>query len=295
MMQKVNHKYLIIAGSEKCGTTSVFQYLSDSGSFTVSKKKETDYFRKASDLSLAGYLQEFTEQQSDKIFLEASPGYLTDSRLAAKNMHATLKEYHLVFCLRNPLDRLKSSFLFHKSRLYIPKEMSFADYFDECLKYENGLKTSGTISEWCLRVPDAGKYYKHLCDFTYLNKDNITLVSFEAITTDPKSVVTTIQHKLGIDSSFYDTYDFNKSNVTAGHKNDTVQTLALGINKILENFWQKNPNIKKRLLRIYGKINGAPKEKIELSDSLKKKITDYYQDDLDALNDIHQIQFSIKN
>ena len=288
-------KYLIIAGSEKCGTTSLFQYLADSGLFVISKSKETDYFRKINDISLEGYHAEFYTNETNKTYLEASPGYLSDSHISAVNISNTLTNYHLIFCLRNPVSRLQSSFAFHKSRLYIPKEMTFEDYFDECMKYEAGLPTDKALSEWCLRVPDCGKYYKHLSDFQLTDPNDITLVTFDELSQNPSNVLLNMCNKLNLDSNFYNHYSFAKSNVTTGHKNDKMQKIALTVNKTLESFWIKYPATKRNLLTIYRKLNGAPKEKITLSDTLRQKLFNYYYEDLIKLRENKSINQMVEN
>ncbi len=284
----MNPTFLIIAGSEKSGTTSVFQYLTDCGEFTVSIKKETDYFRKDSDLSLADYLTEFEKpKDANSIYLEASPGYLSESHISAANMAKVLDNYHLIFCLRNPLDRLISSFLFHKSRLYIPKDYDFETYFDECMRFESqGTSNSGLI-EWCLKVPDAGKYYKHLKDFLDVNHhQSLTIVHFEDLAKDPETVCKSILENLGKPSDFFSTYQFEKSNITSGHKNDVLQKIALFVNKKLEALWIKNPGLKRTLLGLYNKLNGKQKEEVVVSSALKAKILNYYRSDLEALKSL---------
>ena len=280
-------RFLIIAGSEKSGTTSLYQYLSDSQLFTPSKKKETDFFREKNYDDLDLYKACFANKgQGSQVYLEASPGYLADSKVVAKRLDAVLSDYHLVFCLRNPIDRLLSSFVFHKSRLYIPSEMTFEHYFDECMKYEADSKYRSVVNEWCLRVPDSGKYYKHLLDYEEINgHKSMTLVSFECLVKEPKDVMVDILAKLGLPSKFYDNYEFGQSNATQSHKNDIIQKVALWINSALEGIWLRNPRLKQFLLSIYKSINGAPKEKIILSDQLRARLVEYYSDDLYKLRE----------
>jgi len=282
----MSRPYLIIAGSEKCGTTSLFQYLADSGSFIVSREKETDYFRREGDLSINEYLNNFDNINNSLpiAYMEASPGYLSDSHISATNIAKTLDNYNLVFCLRNPLERLISSFLFHKSRLYIPKDMSFDIYFQECLKFEKGEGYDERLSEWCLRVPDCGKYWKHLQDFIkHVPQDKILVFSFDEFKDKPKLVVSKILAQYKLDADFYNDYDFKKSNATFSHKNDAMQFLALKLNKLLEGFWVKKPHIKEILLGFYKKINSKNKEKVEISSEVRKLLYDYYINDLESL------------
>jgi hypothetical protein len=278
-------KFLIIAGSEKCGTTSLFQYLADSDLFAVSKKKETDYFRLAEKPSLNDYYQNFEENTSKKVFLEASPGYLSESEVAATAIAETLEDYHLVFCLRDPVERFKSSFLFRQSRLYIPQELSFNEYVAACLDFEETGENPRNIDNWSLRVADSGKYTKHLSVFEQAGNHSFTIVPFNTLKDNPHQVVSEILLKIGISSDFFNSYTFGKSNVTAGFKNRHIQRTALFVNKKLETLWTKNPKLKQYLLSQYKKLNGAPKEKIEMSELSSQRLHNYYANDLKELEE----------
>lgn len=283
-------KYLIIAGSEKSGTTSLYQYLADSGLFANSLVKETDYFR---NQNLTSNSQEAEQEYLNKFFkidagktwcLEASPGYLSDSHIAAANIAKTLKKYELVLCLRNPFDRLKSSFLFHKSRLYLPNEMDFNDYVALCMQYEKGELTNYPIKDWFLRVPDCGKYYKHLKDF-YQNDDErkLHIFTFEELSRNPGNVVKTILSVTDINTDFYENYQFGQSNVTFGYKNESFQRLALGVNNALERVWVRLPGLKSFLLKLYQKVNGKNKERIAVTDKTKATLLSFYLQDIENL------------
>jgi hypothetical protein len=283
-------KYLIIAGSEKSGTTSLYQYLADSNLFSNSMVKETDYFRNKnldleSQLAEQEYLNKYFKAAANKGWcLEASPGYLSDSQITAPNIAKTLKNYELVFCLRNPFDRLKSSFLFHKSRLYLPKDMDFNDYVALCMQYEKSELADYPIEEWFLRVPECGKYYMHLQDFCQSGGEGrLHIFTFDELSRNPKSVVKSILATVGINTDFYDDYNFGQSNVTFGYKNESLQRLALGVNKTLERVWVKFPVLKSHLLKLYQRVNGRSKERIQVTDKTKSILYDFYAKDIESL------------
>ena len=279
-MKNCKNKFLIIAGSEKCGTTSLFQYLADSSLFNVSKKKETDFFRSSKEQNLETYLNEFAGEDNSKIFLEASPGYLSESEVVAPRMAELLDDYYLVFCLRDPIERLKSNFVFRKSRLYIDADISFDYYVEQCFKFTNGEDYDKSIDQFSLEALDAGKYHKKLMAFKNISNVNLLLVIAEELNQKPSIYIKRILDNINVKTDFYNEYVFGRNNVTTGFKNSNLQKLALSINKKFEFIWYKFPNIKKRLLALYNKINGANKEKVTLSEGNLRKIKQYYHNDI---------------
>lgn len=282
----MNNNFLIIAGTEKAGTTSLYQYLCDSGLFVPSVKKETDYLRKPFDqTSLEGYVENFDAPSGSNVYLESSPGYLADSGVVVKNITKLgLQNSSFIFLLRSPLSRLKSSFLFHKSRLYIPKNLSFNEYIETCLKYEQGMEpTDSGLDEWFLRVPDAGLYYKHLLDFLNADINDLMIIPFEDFSRDPKKCVNAVIERVGMQTDFFNDYDFSTSNVTKGFRFSLLQSFALRVNKELESFFYRYPSVKRNLLPLYGLLNGAPKENVHVGIELKAVLRNYYLDDLMSL------------
>lgn len=283
----MTNRFLIIAGTEKAGTTSLFQYLADSGLFWVSKKKETDYFRGSCGLSAAGYLEEFDRSiESAQLFLEASPGYLSDSQVAAQNIEelGLGTDVILIFMLRSPLQRLKSSFLFHKSRLYLRKDMGIDEYLELCFRYQEGHSPESVgLGEWYLRVLETGRYRDKLEPFLGHRFPIVKVFAFDDFRTDPKACVVDILRAVGVSTEFYDDYAFGSFNVTSNFRNPWVQGFALRVNSRFEHFFQRHPLLKKRLLSIYGFLNGAEKETVEISARNLERLKDFYFDDIQKL------------
>ena len=280
------NNFLIIAGTEKAGTTSLYQYLNDSGLFTASSKKETNYLRNPQgEVSIQGYIENFELSSGNNFYLESSPGYLADSNIVVRNIRKLgLQNSNYIFLLRSPLSRLKSSFLFHKSRLYIPKNLGFNEYIEKCMRYESGVTPKDLgLEEWFLRVPDAGLYYKHLVDFIDADIKNLTLIPFEYLSSEPRNCVNLVLDSIGAKTEFFSHYDFNTSNITSGFRFTVLQSLALYFNKNLEGFFYKYPSVKRFFLAIYRSINGAPKENIHLSKDLKILLKNYYYEDIVSL------------
>lgn len=107
---------LFIIGAQKCGTTSLFNYLIQSPSVIGSKPKEVDYF--SYDLNyLKGekwYHSHFKKTNQKAYYLDASVDYMyipnTWERIKGYN-----KESKFLILLRNPIERAYSAYSMYKN------------------------------------------------------------------------------------------------------------------------------------------------------------------------------------
>lgn len=278
--------YLILAGTEKSGTTSVYQYLAAHPGVAASARKETDYFRSPPPHALADYEALFPGAAPGLTRMEASPGYLAESHLAAPVIAALIPEAKLLFILRDPIDRLLSSFEFHKSRFFIPQVMSFDAYVDLCMRFERGeigVAEAG-LGEWFLRVPDAGCYAKHLQDYeTRFAGSQLKVMTLDRLQRDARGFMRAVCEWAALDDGFYGDFDFVRANVTFSPRRAWLQRAGLWVNDALEPFFNRHPAVKQRLLAWYKRVNGKPAEKPRMSPTTARLLLDYYRADVEAL------------
>ena len=278
--------YLIIAGTEKSGTTSVYHYLYAHPKVLGSVRKETDYFRSAPPYALAEYESLFSGGESGLICMEASPGYLADSSVSAPAMLSIIPDAKILFILRDPIDRLLSSFVFHQSRFFIPIDMSFDDYIDLCMRFERGnvsQKETG-LDEWFLRVPDAGRYAVHLKDYqARFTQTQLKVLTLDRLKHDVRSFMLEVCEWAGLDKEFYDDFEFVSSNVTFSPRYAWFQRIGIWANETLEPFFNRNPAVKQRMVSLYKQFNGQVAEKPHMSQQTKQLLLDYYTDDVEEL------------
>lgn len=285
------NKYFIIGGTEKAGTTSIFQYFCSHTDVIPSSKKETDFFRLSQcspeRLDLEKYCQFFKNNSTDAPYLmEASPGYLVDSKYSAPAIRHHLPNARLLFILRDPIERLCSSYQFHKSRFYFPDQLTIERYVELCFQYEQGDLTpeQAGIKEWFLRVLNAGRYHQHLADFYLMFPANqIMVVTFDELKTNPGMLLQRICQFLEIPADIFEHQQFEKSNVTFEGKHRGIHRLGLYINKQLESVFIKKPEIKRTLLKIYKKLNGKQPERVVIATDAIRRLSAYYRDDLNSL------------
>ncbi len=113
---------LIIAGSQKCGTTWLHQSLSKSSAIFGSTPKELGYFNRpdhSSPEALAAYVAHFPETAGAKYYMESTPHYFrTPKRRVdiASNISAMLENPRIIVIFRDPVDRYASAFIHHIMR-----------------------------------------------------------------------------------------------------------------------------------------------------------------------------------
>lgn len=285
----------IIGGTEKAGTTSVFSYLSEHPSVSGSLAKETDFFRK--DLAsiaqpLKDYANHFRQNQHDAIVMEASPGYLGESNITAHQIGQLLPNAQLLFILREPSDRLYSSYNFHRNKLDLPENLSFDDYVSLCFDYEDGKSAASLgIDEWYLKTLRFGRYAQNLDQFhQHLNTDNVKVMFFEDLRNDVGSFMHELSDFLNIDDTFWADYEFERKNVTFSGRNKALHKLAMLVNGQAERFLRQRPQLKSKIVALYKSVNQDQEGYVAMSDSSKDRLNAYYQSSNQQLRDIYKLR-----
>ena len=222
-----NH-YLIIGGSTKCGTTSVFNYFEFHPGVCPCVMKESRFFWTDSySLSAAPrnhvqvnqFADLFDNCAIDKIRMEATPDYLYSSTTALK-IHELIPNCKFVFILREPVSRLISWYNFALLNNLLPRQTTFEDYIN--------LQTSteGTSQPQHLRALEQSKYAKYVQDyFRIFGEENILITFYEDLLADPAGFCKNISKFAGIDQQYFDGFEFKIFNRTVTAKS----TLAHGL------------------------------------------------------------------
>jgi len=105
----------IIIGAQKCGTTSLYQYLIQHPQVAPAREKEVHFFDLHFDKGVDWYRQQFPRLGEDQITGEASPYYIFHP-LVPKRIYQLFPDVKLIVLLRNPIDRTISHY-YHEVRL----------------------------------------------------------------------------------------------------------------------------------------------------------------------------------
>lgn len=281
----------VIGGTEKAGTTSIFTYLSEHPQVCGSKVKETDFFRNHAtgdlEVDASRYAEYFDRCGADaRLYMEASPGYLGGGERVAARMHALIPEARLLFVLRDPVDRLYSSFNFHVGKLNLPADMSFETYIDKCIAYAGGQSDAASlgIGDWYLKAIIHGRYADYLEPFFRLyGQSRIKIMFFEDLNRDVAGFMAELSEFLEISPEFFAGYDFRKINATFSGKVKWLHQLAVYVNGKTEPFLRQRPRLKRDIVDTYKKFFQAREGYDPMSDAARTKLRAYYRPSIEAL------------
>lgn len=283
----------IIGGTEKSGTTSVFDYLCAHPQVCGSSKKETDFFtaeytgdplRDAE--RYAGYFSRCSVEVP--VLMEASPGYLGEASKVAPRMQAMIPQVKLLFILRNPVDRFYSSYHFHRGKLNLPADMSVEDYFQCCVEYDSGKKSSAdlNIDDWYLKVLRFGCYAEFLSIYRHvLSPDRVKVMFFETLSDDPRSFMVELSDFIGIRPDPWKEFEFRKSNVTFSGKNRALHRLVMKANELGEPVLRRYPSLKRWLVDAYKAMNQKREGYDPMAPAVRARLAAYYSSSLAELRD----------
>ena len=100
----------IIIGASKCGTTSLFFYLSQHPQILIPHKKEIDFFNRNFHLGVSWYLAQFPAvADTEFITGEASPSYMSNPLVRAR-IKQLFPNTKIIMMLRNPVERTISEY-----------------------------------------------------------------------------------------------------------------------------------------------------------------------------------------
>lgn len=291
------HRYLIIGGSTKCGTTSVFNYFEFHPGVSPCQLKESRYFWKDDYPLVAAtrnhkHVSSFSDLFSEKnapVRLEATPDYLYSSASAAE-IKSKLSNVRLVFILREPIDRLKSWYKFANLNGLIDASLSFNDYI-EIQKKETHKDTPQH-----LRALEQNRYAHFLKSYIDIFGEScIKIVFYENLKKDPLSFCREICEFTGLDAGYFDSYEFRKYNVSAPVRNVSAHTFFRKMKRTIRPVTRlfSNP-VRKRIKQAGQHLESAWSTanqssvtiKTELPAEQLKWLENYYLSDLNQLQQL---------
>lgn len=210
---KVN---FLIAGSQKCGTTALYEFIKNHPEVIGSKPKELDFFNydpnynKGINFYHSNFrYNSFLYKLRDYIFLksspsykffEASPSYINDenAHVTANRIYEYNKKIKIIVLVRNPIDRAFSAWNMYRKRFLKGNVNWWFDWMEkrtevkskairrEKLEYEDfnlfikkeleTIKKDDKIE--CPVLPN-GHYYNGIKEFNKIFKDQVLIIKSE--------------------------------------------------------------------------------------------------------------------
>lgn len=307
-------QYLIIGGTTKAATTSLFSYLSEHPSICAASYKETRFFLSPdyplpSKYRFSGDVEEynllFSECQDNLIRLESTPDYLYCSS-ALKSISEFLPNAKLVFSLRDPISRLISWYRFSIQIGRLPESLSIDEYVEELFEIGDGNKSDddpersdliskeNTSIEQFMQVLPQGCYASYLKHyFDCLGQDRIYTTFFEDLIRSPLSVMQHLCQFADLDSTFFQDYTFKVTNQTETMRNPDFHKKYRSFRFQVRRWTHDKPFIHKTLQAmrrgfepIYLRLNTRTSEGVTLSDDTQRRLVDYYRNDVAELTEL---------
>jgi hypothetical protein len=233
MSQRLILPNLVIAGAPKCGSTSLYHYLSAHPEVCASSQQESRYLidkgyplfnKDFSYLShgLEGYTQFFHHCTTLRhhIILDCTPDYLYQ-QTALHVLSEQLPKPTVVFILRDPVKRAYSMFQYARNNLAnLDPKLSFRMFVSQVKTSKQAHFSNRLILG---NVIEHGKYINYLTKWLeHFGAESILVVLFENMKSDPRHFMKQLACKIGIDDKFYDDFSFNVKNQTIAIRNQTL-------------------------------------------------------------------------
>ena len=258
-------RHAVIAGANKCGTTSLFRYLAAHPGVRGSRVKETGFFlrdRGAQSEALAAYLQNFAASDSleNRVLLEATPRYLEMGRAVARRIHGLIPETRLIFLLRDPVERFQS---FYRSKQgfsdFEVSRLTFAEFSQRALSEAKSLEDEDSDQGQSTpfgRELLKGRYVVYLRNYLEIfPPSSLRILYLEHLRDRPVSAMTDACHFLALDPAMYENFQFNVENKSRIHRHAGLRTFATRTNRRLEPMLNRAPWLRRAARFGYGLLN----------------------------------------
>lgn len=221
-MATVSPHFLII-GAQKCGTSSLANFLRDDPQVFLPVEKELHFFSRDRETltegSISKYLSNFNKARPGQFSGEATPNYLP-SRFAPEKVLQVAPNARLIVILRDPTERAMSAYL-HAQRMRIfPKSSTFEDVIERDAR-ESGSRWTNIVSN--------GFYFSSLDHWLqHFDENQIHICLLEDFKSRFDSEIKAIYEHLGLASSPQLNQDFP-------HVNKARHLIAPQVNRLIAN------------------------------------------------------------
>lgn len=289
IVAEIHKPDFFIVGAPKCGTTSLYYYLSQHENIFLPPKERyffgSDFTFLNGKPSLTHYQSFFKNAQQNQLVGEASVWYLF-SKKAAEEIKVYNPNSKIIIMLRQPTDMIYS---LHQHQLFNGNE-NITD-FSVALKIQIEREKGNQIPKQLgcpiegLQYKQVGKYYEQVKRyFNVFGKENVHIIWFD----DFKNSVKTEYEKgcafLGI---------LPLKNIDLTVKNKSQKALSKGLTKFLKyrsataislaKTLLPSRKLRYKLLDFFWKINSVEKQKKALPKNLMQQLDHFFLEDIVSL------------
>lgn len=290
-----DYHYLIVGGTTKAATTSLFSYLADHPAICAATYKETRFFLSTDYPLPSKYRYQGDVEAYDALFpnsdvkqlrVESTPDYLYCDK-ARERIAASLPYAKLVFSLREPISRLISWYRFGKQIGKLPETLNFDAYVELLFApVEQEEQYLQTLQQGCYTI-----YLEPY--FTQFGPKRIHILFYEELAAQPSNVMADLCNFADIDADFYNDYVFKVTNRSENMRNSELHRKYRDFRFRLRQWTHNKPiihtplrTIRKTIEPLYLRLNTQPTQEIQISEKTQQRLIDYYKSDTLALSEL---------
>ncbi len=267
---------LIVIGGLKCGTTSLHHYLNLHPAITMSRPKELNFFVEELnwELGQAWYGAQF--DRGAAVRGETSPHYTDRPRLegVAERMRELIPHAHVVYMVRDPIDRMLSHYLHNVAGGYEERTLEEA------------------FGRWDTAYVDRSRYAFQLEPYLeQYGAERVRIVSREELKTIRAETMRELFEFLGVDPDFT-SEEFGREWETGGAKAsgrfrlmDRAVRLP-GLRALDRNFDRLPERMRWRVERIVHDPESGEAPKPEIPTEVRKRLVEIFKPDVAQLESI---------
>lgn len=264
----------IVACPCKTGSRWIYESLREHPSISMAKNaKGTRFFEKFYDRGIGWYENFFNRSSDNQVMGEVDETYFSCLQ-APERMHSHIPNVKLICCLRNPIERTFSAYLyFHRLGVL---DMSF----EESLCQDKFI--DALISD--------SMYFDQLSNYLkYFPSEQISIILFDDLQNEPAEFVKKIYAFLGVDDSFEPDILHTKVHEATAPRSRFLNKVALRVSRVLRDWNMLGPFYKARNSKLVQKImfskaygKGYP----TMSDDIRKNLQDRYADQIKGVSEL---------
>jgi hypothetical protein len=185
----------IIIGAPKCGTTSLFEYLSLHDNVARPRRKEIHYFDENYERGEAWYRRQFPHVEAPRITGEATTAYLFNKDAPARAA-ALVPNAKLIAVLRDPVRRVISHYWHNQRRGRV--NVDFETYFTQALSPDADKQTNQ--ARQFIDYPVQWGFYKEQVErwFAQYAREQFLFLRFEDFVSDNAAQMQRVFDFLGL-------------------------------------------------------------------------------------------------
>lgn len=256
-------RHIIIAGSNKCGTTSLYRYLSDHPAVCGSVIKEVGFFHKLIDCdgsdAFYRYMKLFPHRKDNHSFcVEATPTYLDSGRIIANRINSILDRPYILLLLREPAERLVSYYRSQQGlETSLISGLSFTQFVEKAMHIVSNPQKAVTETDKRIGYQVKKAYYAGFITeyLQVMPPDQFRLLFFERLRDSPISTMRSLCTSIGLSPDFYTDYTFHIENRSRFHRSSRLRTLGTRVNSALEPVLNQVPPFRRGIRFLYNAVN----------------------------------------